>query len=93
MAQRRTHDARRHGSTNPDAALEVASGTVITDLANRHRALEVRRFLARTDQAAPVGLAVHLICDNASTTRPSDPAPADRPPASSSTSPRPTAPG
>src|SRR5215211_5908982 len=33
VAQRRTHDYRRHGTTNLYAALDVASGKVITDLA------------------------------------------------------------
>jgi transposase len=65
--QRRTHDYRRHGTTNLYAALDVASGRVITDLANRHRAIEFRRFLARIDQAVPAGLAVHVVCDNSST--------------------------
>jgi transposase len=67
VAQRRTHDYRRHGTTNLYAALDVASGKVITDLASRHRAIEFRRFLARIDQAVPADLAVHVVCDNSST--------------------------
>src|SRR5215217_6496769 len=66
VAQRRTHDYRRHGTTNLYAALDVASGKVITDLASRHRAIEFRRFLARIDQAVPPHLDVHVICDNSS---------------------------
>ena len=65
--QRATHDYRRHGTTNLYAALDVASGLVITDLTDRHRAIEFRRFLARIDQAVPAELGVHLICDNSST--------------------------
>jgi hypothetical protein len=65
--QRATHDDRRHGTTNLYAALEVASGLVITDLTERHRAIEFRRFLARIDQAVPAELPVHVICDNSST--------------------------
>ena len=44
VAERRTHDYRRHGVTNLYAALDVASGNVITDLTDRHRAIEFRRF-------------------------------------------------
>jgi hypothetical protein len=42
VAERRTHDYRRHGTTNLYAALDVASGKVITDLTDRHRAIEFR---------------------------------------------------
>jgi transposase len=65
--QRATHDDTRHGTTNLYAALDVASGNVITELTARHRAIEFRRFLARIDQAVPAALAVHMICDNSST--------------------------
>ena len=33
----------------------------------RHRAIELKRFLARIDQAVPTDLAVQVICDNSST--------------------------
>ena len=66
-AERRTHDYSRHGTTNLYAALDVASGKVITNLTARHRAIEFRRFLARIDPHVPADLAVHLICDNSST--------------------------
>ena len=65
--QRATHDYTRHGTTNLYAALDLASGKVITDLTGRHRAIEFRRFLARIDQAVPAELAVHVVCDNSST--------------------------
>jgi transposase len=65
--QRASHDYTRHGVTNLYAALDVASGNVITELTARHRAIEFRRFLARIDQAVPAELAVHVICDNSST--------------------------
>jgi hypothetical protein len=42
VAERRIHDYRRHGTTNLYAALDVASGKVITDLTDRHRAIEFR---------------------------------------------------
>jgi transposase len=65
--QRATHDYRRHGTTNLYAALDVASGQVIAELTDRHRAIEFKRFLAGIDSQVPVGLAVHVICDNSST--------------------------
>jgi transposase len=65
--QRRSHDYRRHGTTNLYAALDVASGLVISQLTPRHRAIEFKRFLARIDTAVPSGLDVHVICDNSST--------------------------
>jgi transposase len=65
--QRRSHDYTRHGTTNLYAALNVASGMVISQMTPRHRAVEFKRFLARIDQAVPVGLDVHVICDNSST--------------------------
>jgi transposase len=65
--QRRSHDDRRHGTTNLYAALNVASGLVISQLTARHRAVEFKRFLHRIDAAVPAGLDVHVICDNSST--------------------------
>jgi transposase len=65
--QRATHDDTRHGTTKLYAALDAASGNVITEMTARHRATEFRRFLARIDQAVPADLVVHLICDNSST--------------------------
>ena len=65
--QRRSHDYLRHGTTNLYAALNVASGLVISQLTPRHRAVEFKRFLQRIDAAVPAGLDVHVICDNSST--------------------------
>jgi transposase len=67
VPQRRSHDSTRHGTTNLYAALDVASGNVITELAARRRAVEFKRFLARIDQQVPAELAVQVICDNSST--------------------------
>ena len=92
--QRATHDDTRHGTTNLYAALDVASGKVMTDLTDRHRAVAFRRFLARIDQAVPAELAVRVICDNSSTHKtPRSSAGLPSIPGSSCTSPRPTAPG
>ena len=65
--QRQTHDDTRHGTTNLYAALDVASGTVISQLTARHRATEFKRFLAHVERAVPAELALHVICDNSST--------------------------
>jgi transposase len=64
---RATHDYRRHGTTNLYAALDVASGCVISDLTERHRSEEFRRFLNLIDRSVPAGLEVHVIVDNSST--------------------------
>ena len=65
--ERRTHDYRRYGTTNLYAALDLASGNVITDLTARHRAEEFRRFLTLIDKTVPAELAVHVVIDNSST--------------------------
>jgi transposase len=65
--ERRTLDYCRHGTTNLYAALDVASGMVITDLTARHRAAEFQRFLNLINRRVPEGLDVHVIIDNSST--------------------------
>ena len=67
VAERRTHDYLRNGTTNLYAALDVASGKVIADLTDRHRAEEFRRFLNLIDKSVPAGLDVHVVVDNSST--------------------------
>jgi transposase len=67
LPERRTHDYVRHGTTNLYAALDVASGNVITELTERHRAQEFRRFLNLINRSVPEGLGVHLVVDNSST--------------------------
>jgi DDE superfamily endonuclease len=67
VAQRRTHDYVRHGTTNLDAALDVASGNVSAEMTPRHRAEEFRRFLTLIDKSVPAHLAVHLVLDTSAT--------------------------
>jgi transposase len=67
VAQRRSHDYVRGGTTNLYAALDVASGQVIADTTPRHRAEEFRRFLHLIDRSVPEHLAVHVVLDNSST--------------------------
>src|SRR4249920_3058077 len=64
---RRTHDYRRYGITNLYAALDVASGNVIADLTDRHRAEEFIRFLNLVNRTVPEHLDVHVVVDNSST--------------------------
>lgn len=67
LPERRTHDYVRHGITTLFAALDVATGQVITSVHRRHRAVEFKKFLAELDNEVPADLDVHLICDNYST--------------------------
>ena len=67
LPERRTHDYVRHGTTNLYAALDVASGMVIADMTERHRAQEFRRFLNLINRSVPENLDVHLVVDNSST--------------------------
>ena len=64
VAQRRTHDYVRNGTTNLFAALNVASGQVIADMTARHRAAEFQRFLNLIDKQVPQHLEVHVVLDN-----------------------------
>ncbi len=67
VAERRTHDYVRNGTTNLYAALDVASGQVISEMTPRHRAEEFRRFLNQIDASVPEGLDIHVVLDNSST--------------------------
>ncbi len=67
VAERRSHDYVRYGTTNLYAALDVASGRVISEMTPRHRAEEFRRFLNLIEKSVPPHLDVHLVVDNSST--------------------------
>jgi transposase len=67
VPERQTHDYVRNGTTNLYAALDVASGQVITDMSPRHRAEEFRRFLNLIDSSVPAHLDVHVVLDNSRT--------------------------
>ena len=62
MAERRTHDYKRHGTTSLFAALNVATG--VGQCHRRHRAVEFRKFLRSIDKAVPADLEAHLVLDN-----------------------------
>jgi transposase len=67
VPQRGSHDHVRYGTTNLYAALDVASGQVISEMTPRHRAEEFRRFLNLIDASVPAHLDVHVVLDNSST--------------------------
>jgi len=62
-----THDYVRNGTTTLFAALDIASGNVLTECKPHHRHQEFLGFLKRIDQAVPATLEVHLILDNYAT--------------------------
>jgi putative transposase len=62
-----THDYVRHGTTTLFAALDIATGTVLTECKPRHRHQEFLGFIERIDKAVPAALDVHLIVGNYST--------------------------
>lgn len=62
-----THDYIRHGTTTLFAALDIATGRVITRCKNRHRHQEYLQFLKQVDANVPPNLGIHLVVDNYST--------------------------
>lgn len=67
IAERRTHDYVRHGTTSLFAALDVATGFVIGKCYKRHRARELLDFLKTIDDRVPDELDVHIVMDNYAT--------------------------
>jgi transposase len=67
VPERRSFDYHRHGTVDLFAALDTATGKVISRLSARHRAVDFRDFLDQIDRQAAPGLTVHVICDNLST--------------------------
>jgi transposase len=67
VPERATHDYKRSGTSSLYAALDIATGQVISSLHSRHRAIEFKKFLQTLDRQVPPQLEVHLVLDNAST--------------------------
>lgn len=65
--QRATHDYERNGTIDLFAALEIATGKVITDLRPSHTSAEFISFLNKINREVPADLEVHVILDNLST--------------------------
>lgn len=65
--ERQTHDYYRHGTTSLFAALDVATGRVISSLKQRHRSEEFLAFLRKIEREVPKGLDIHIVLDNYAT--------------------------
>ena len=61
-----THDYKRNGTTDLFAAMNVATGQVLTHTQKGHTAKDVLRFFKQIDATVPRGLAVHVVLDNLS---------------------------
>lgn len=61
-----THDYKRHGTIDLFAAMNVATGEVLTELRKGHTGADVLRFFKQIDASVPRGLAVHVVLDNLS---------------------------
>jgi transposase len=64
---RATHDYIRHGTLDLFAALNVATGTVISDIRPSHTTEDFIAFLNTLDRNVPAELDVHVVLDNLST--------------------------
>lgn len=62
-----THTYFRHGTTTLFAALDVATGRVLTQCKKRHRHQEFLAFLEHIEQSVPKELNLHLVLDNYAT--------------------------
>lgn len=62
-----THNYIRHGTTTLFAALNIASGDVITSCKRRHRHQEYLSFLKQIDANVPAKFDIHLVVDNYAT--------------------------
>jgi transposase len=67
LAERRSHDYVRHGTSTLFAALEIATGKVTAAVKPRHRHQEFLAFCKQVERAYPdhgAGTELHLIMDN-----------------------------
>ena len=61
-----THDYKRNGTTDLFAALNIATGEVITECRKSHASVDVLAFFKRLDRSVPRRLDVHVVLDNLS---------------------------
>lgn len=64
QVERRTHAYVRYGTTTLFAALDAATGRVMSECRARHRSVDFRKFLDHIEANVPEHLDVHLIMDN-----------------------------
>lgn len=62
-----THQYQRHGTLTLFAALDLATGEVITQCKKRHRHQEFLQFLNHIEANVPKALDIHLVVDNYAT--------------------------
>lgn len=65
--QTMTHDYKRNGVTSLFAAMDIASGQIISKCMNRHRHQEWLNFLRHVAKSVPLDKEIHIICDNYAT--------------------------
>ena len=61
-----THDYKRNGTIDLFAAMNVATGEVLTGLNKGHTGADILRFFKQIDATVPRGLGVHVVLDNLS---------------------------
>src|SRR4051812_21667247 len=61
-----THDYKRNGTIDLFAAMNLATGPVLTELRKTHTGVDVLRFFKQIDASVPRGLSVHVVLDNLS---------------------------
>jgi transposase len=66
LPEKRTHDYRRYGTTTLFAALETATGKVVSNCYQRHRHQEFLRFLKQVAKTYP-RVKLHVVADNYAT--------------------------
>ena len=72
LAERRTHDYIRNGTTSLYAAFNILTGEVIGRVTERHRAKEFLEFMRQVERSTPKDLDLHVILDNSSTHKTED---------------------
>ena len=61
-----THDYKGNGTIDLFAAMNIATGEVLTGLNKGHTGTDILRFFKQIDAAVPRGLGVHVVLDNLS---------------------------
>lgn len=61
-----THDYKRNGTIDLFAALNIATGEVISDYKKQHTSVDVLAFFKKIDRSVPRDLDIHVILDNLS---------------------------
>jgi transposase len=67
IAERRSHDYKRNGTTSLFAALDVATGKIIGKCYPKHRSSEFRTFLDTVEANVPPDMDIHIVMDNYAT--------------------------